>query len=444
MFRRTFCVLILAAVLAEGSGLAQENPNPRTSQSEQTVVMPGMNMVDANRAATYLLTQSSGTSLQPQAWPMPMVMSRLGTWNLMWMGQAFLAATQQSGPRGGDKIYGPNWGMLGAVHELGNGSLMFRTMLSLEPATITDRVYPLLFQTGEAAFGQPIVDGQHPHDLFMELAGQYAHPLGERSMFNVYYGAIGDPALGPTAFPHRASAMEFPQAVLAHHWQDSTHIASNVLTAAFSFDKVRIEASGFHGFEPDEHRWNIDFGEMDSWSTRLSVFPSNNWKSQFSLGRLRRPEQFHGDDVVRVTASVHHVIPRGNGNSIATSFVWGRNYKTIEHEASHAVLAESVVPIGERNFLSGRFEWSQRDELFANDHDLEEQIEDQTGTHTFSVTAFTAGYTRDLLLTERAQIGVGANISTYIIDDALKPFYGDHPIGITVYLRLRVRTRQQF
>ena len=435
MHKKYYCVLVFSALLVEGSGWAQESRNPGQDHVGHTMAMPGMMAGATNRAATYLLSQSSGTGHQPSAWPMPMLMSRLGTWNLMWMGQAFLAATQQNGPRGGDKIYGTNWGMLSAVHELGNGSLMFRTMLSLEPLTITDRVYPLLFQTGEAAFDKPIVDGQHPHDLFMELSGQYAYPLGEQGMVNIYYGAIGDPALGPVAFPHRASAMELPQAVLAHHWQDSTHIASNVLTVGFKFDKVQVETSGFHGFEPDENRWNIDFGEMDSWSTRLSVFPTTNWKSQFSIGRLKRPEQFHKDDVVRVTASVNNILPRGGGKSLATSFVWGRNYKTIEKHANHAVLAETVIPIGEKHFLTGRFEWSQRDELFANEHVHEEHLAD-----SFNVTAFTAGYTRDLLLTQHGRIGIGANVSTYMIDDTLKPFYGNHPMGMTVYLRMRLLT----
>ncbi len=442
MFKRRFWLLGAALVLVASAALAQESQSAGANQAEASGAMPGMNMATTSATASYLLMQSSGTSLQPEVWPMPMVMSRRGDWSLMWMGQGFLAATQQSGARGGDKIYAVNWGMLGVTKELGRGSLMLRTMISLEPATVTDRVYPLLFQTGEAVFGQPIVDGQHPHDLFMELSAQYAHPFGERGIFNLYYGAVGDPALGPTAFPHRASAMEIPQAALAHHWQDSTHIANNVLTAGISFDKLRIEASGFHGMEPDEGRWNVDYGVMDSWSGRLSVFPTRNWKFQFSLGRLEHPEQFHEDGVVRVTASLHHVIARGNGNAVATSFVWGRNRKTIDHEETHAVLFETVVPFGEKNFLTGRFEWSQRDELFANDHELEEQLEEQIGSHTFGVTAFTAGYTRDVLLTAHGQVGIGANVSAYRIDDALKPFYGGHPLGWTVFLRLRLRTRQ--
>jgi hypothetical protein len=157
-------------------------------------------------------------------------MIRASDWRLMWMGQAFIVDTQQSGPRGGDKLYSVNWGMLGAVHKLGRGSFMLRSMLSLEPATVTDRRYPLLFQTGETAYGTPLVDAQHPHDFVMELSVQYAHPLGEKEIWNVYYALVGDPALGPVAFPHRASALEIPQATIGHHWQDSTHIANNVLT----------------------------------------------------------------------------------------------------------------------------------------------------------------------------------------------------------------------
>ena len=142
--------------------------------------MPAMTGMDAmdhssmNRAGMFLMGQSSGTGYQPAAWPMPMIMSKLGTWNLMWMGQAYLIATQQSGPKGGDKVYSSNWGMLGAVHRLGSGSFMLRTMLSLDPLTITGRRYPLLFQTGETAYGRPIVDGQHPHDFVMELSAQYS------------------------------------------------------------------------------------------------------------------------------------------------------------------------------------------------------------------------------------------------------------------------------
>jgi hypothetical protein len=392
-----------------------------------------------NTAATLLLGQSSGTAFQPAAWPMPMLMSRAGEWNLMWMGQAFAVATQQSGPRGGDKVYSANWGMLGAVRQLGRGAVMLRTMVSLDPLTVTRRQYPLLFQTGESAYGTPIVDGQHPHDLLMELSVQYAHPFARKGTFNVYYAPVGDAALGPVAFPHRASAMELPQATLAHHWQDATHIANNVLTAGFTWDKVRLEASGFRGKEPNENRWNIDMGAMDSWSTRLSVFPTSRWMAQVSGGRLRQPEEFHPDDIDRITASVHHIEPRPNGNYWASSLIWARNYKTIARKATMAVVAETVVPISRRNFVTGRFEWSQRDELFEYDHGLAHEIEERAGKSAFDVSSFTLGYTRDFDLVRNVQTGIGVNVTAYAIDAALKPFYGDRPWGANVFVRFRLK-----
>ena len=146
-------------------------------------------------------------------------------------------------------------------------------MLSLEPATITNRSYPLLFQTGETAYGRPLVDAQHPHNFIMALGAHYAHPLGSDTMLQLYYAPVGDPALGPVAFPHRASAAELPQAPLGHHWQDSTHIADNVATVAVQHAWLRLEASGFYGTEPGENRWHIDWGPMNSYSGRLSVAP---------------------------------------------------------------------------------------------------------------------------------------------------------------------------
>src|SRR5579884_1111668 len=122
-----------------------------------------------NDAGDSLMKLASGTSANPSSWPMPMIMVMPGSWDVMFMGQAFVVDTQQSGLRGGDKLYSTNWFMANAEHALGQGSIMFDLMLSLEPATIADRRYPLLFQTGETAYGIPLVDTQHPHDFFMAI-----------------------------------------------------------------------------------------------------------------------------------------------------------------------------------------------------------------------------------------------------------------------------------
>ena len=67
--------------------------------------MSGMNHQNFNRAGRYLMNMSSGTAMNPYSWQMPMLMTQAGSWNLMFMGQAFLVETQQSAPRGGDKFY---------------------------------------------------------------------------------------------------------------------------------------------------------------------------------------------------------------------------------------------------------------------------------------------------------------------------------------------------
>ena len=405
--------------------------------------MPGMNHASTihqmSASETFFMNESSGTGFQPSSWPMPMVMTRKDDWHLMWMGQAFLVDTQQGGPRGGDKFFSTNWGMLGAVHDLAGGSIMLRSMLSLEPATITDRRYPLLFQTGETAYGVPLVDAQHPHDFVMELSAQYAHPLGEKGTWDIYYAPVGDPALGPVAYPHRASAMELPQAPLGHHWQDSTHIANNVFTAGLTYSKIRLEASGFYGREPDEARWNIDLGTMNSWSTRFSAYPTKNWAAQVSVGRLQDPESHTPGAVVRTTASLEFIRPEAGKNAWATSLIWGQNYKSAEHRRINAVLAETVVPFRRRNFVTGRFEWSQRDELFDNNLELAERVTQSTGRHAFDVSAFTAGYTRDVPLLRNVETGVGANATAYVIPGSLTPYYGDHPWGVNAFIRVRLK-----
>lgn len=373
---------------------------------------------------------------------MPMAMSRTGKWNLMWMGQAFLVSTQQSGPRGGDKVYSANWGMLAATRNVGRGSVMLRGMVSLDLLTIRGKQYPLLFQTGETANGKPIVDGQHPHDLLMELSIHYARPLGEKALFNVYYAPVGDAALGPVAFPHRASAMELPQATLGHHWQDATHIANNVVTAGLTYGKFRVEASGFRGREPNENRWNIDMGPMDSWSTRLTWQPGPNWVAQVSAGRIERPEMFHADDVVRSTASLHYTRPLRRGADWSISVIWARNYKTVGRYGTNSLLAETVTPITRNNLITGRFEWSQRDELFEYDHDLAHDILDRTGKRAFHVGAYTVGYTREVGTTARIRTAVGFNFTAYNVASELKPFYGSRPVAASAFLRFRLNAAE--
>ena len=387
----------------------------------------------------YLMNVLSGTSMGPQSSHMPMLMPRAGSWNFMVMGQAFVVDTQESGPRGADKFYSVNWAMGSAEHALWGGSFMIETMLSLEPATVTERRYPELFQTGETAFGRPLIDAQHPHDFIMGLGLDYAHPAGEHTMLHLYYAPVGDPALGPVAFPHRASAAELPQAPLGHHWEDSTHIASNVATAAVMCRRLRLEASGFRGREPDENRWNIDWGTMDSWSARLSVFPARNWMAQISAGRLASPEGPGTGDVVRATASLHYTRPLADGAAWSTSLIWGRNHEIPVRRNSNAWLAETVYPVSRRNFVTGRVELVDKDELLASGETVGVLgHQPPAPAAPLRVQAYTAGYTRDLGISKNVETGIGANVTAYAVPQTLQASYGDHPAGVDVFLRFRL------
>jgi hypothetical protein len=417
---------------------AQDEPESEPAPQPKS----GAGMVDMNPASMFLMSLASGTAVNPAGWPMPMLMRHFGTWNMSFMGLGFLSDIQQSGPRGGDKLYSTNWFMASAEHRVGaHDAFQAEVMLSLEPATITDRRYPLLFQTGETAYGVPLADAQHPHNFIMALGFHYVHRLAGDALLDLYVAPVGDPALGPTAYPHRASAMELPEAPISHHWQDSTHVADDVVTAGLHYHKVKLEASGFHGTEPGENRWIIQQGPIDSWAGRLWFFPSPYWAAQVSLGRIAHPEALEPGDQTRMTASVEYTRPRPGG-SWSSTLSWGRIHNTATLRDGNSYLAETVLPIRRRNFVTGRFELVDKDDLFAGDLDLEQHLDALYGS-TFRIGAYTAGYTRDIRLPQglfrSVETGIGANFTFYSLPNALKLYYGANPVGGNIFLRLRLR-----
>jgi len=378
---------------------------------------------------------TSGTSVEPDSTPTPMLMTTEGAWTLMFHGVAFLSDMQQTGPRGRDKLFSVNWLMPMAQRRMGPGLLTLRTMLSLEPATVTGRFYPLLFQQGETAYGRPLVDGQHPHDFFMEVAALYDVRLGGNTLLSIYAAPVGDPAMGPTAYPHRASASEDPVATLGHHLQDSTHISYDVLTAGLTYKVARLEFSGFHGREPGEDRWNIDAGRIDSWSARLTVNPAPDWSGQYSIGRLKSPEQLNpNEDTLRMTASLMYNRPVAGGNW-ASTLIWGRNLTLPQREVYNGYLAESTLRFRRQNSVWGRVENVDRtSELLLDGNPEPPGFEEH---FLARVQAYTLGYDRDLQLIPHLSVAPGAQVTCYGVPGSLRPIYGARPVGVAVFLRLR-------
>lgn len=381
----------------------------------------------------YLMTrEASGTSWQPDATPMDGIHSMRGDWMTMLHGYVNGVYDHQGGPRGDTSTFAESMLMGMAQRDLDDGTLGLRAMVSLDPA-MGKRGYPLLFETGETADGRtPLVDRQHPHDLLMELAASYSRRLGnDRSVF-LYAGLPGEPALGPTAFMHRFSGVDNPEAPLTHHWLDSTHITFGVVTAGYVWRNVKLEGSVFNGREPDQNRWNIELRKLDSYSARLTWNPTPQWSMQVSHGRLASPELLEPQrSVSRTTASASYQM-RLAGQDMQTTFAWGRNRKD-QGGAHDGYLLESALRMRHANTVFARIEHVANDELFREDEPLHGQ--------TFNVGKASIGVVHDFAWAGPVRIGAGALVSKYWKSPALDPVYGSNPTSAMVFVRAKLAMR---
>jgi hypothetical protein len=379
----------------------------------------------------------SGTSWQPSSGPMHMYHKQSGDWLLMFHYNLVAGMNRQGGPRGVTKAESANWFMPMAFHKLGKGTVQLRGMFSAEPFTFPPGGSPLLFQTGETYKGQPLIDRQHPHDLFMELSAQYTLPLGERGTWFTYFGYPGEPALGPVAFMHRMSASENPSATLAHHLQDSTHITFGVLTTGFSYRWLKLEGSIFNGREPDENRYNFDAHKWNSRSARLWIMPNSNWTMQVSHGFLRSPENQEPDvDIRRTTASVQYNRPLTRGNW-ASAIVWGRNHASSPGEVHNlnGYTFESTVNFLDKNNLYTRLELVDKDDLLRS---ADQALLGITQDHpSFRIGAYTFGGSRDLWDTDKVSFAVGSDLTFYSKPPILDQIYGSNPVSWKLFFRIR-------
>jgi hypothetical protein len=349
-----------------------------------------------------------------------------GGWTLRLHGNLFVQYLQEWAPihRGSRQLGSINWFMAEARHPLAGGRAGLRTMLSLEPWTIQGCGYPDLLASGELCQGDGLHDRQHPHDLLMEVAAEYEHPFraGGALAWRVYGGPAGEPALGPPAFPHRASAAVNPVAPISHHWLDATHISFGVVTAGLSGRRWRAEASAFNGREPDEARGGFDFGRLDSVSARLTIQPRESLALQVSAGRLESAEQdfAHGPryDITRVTASALYTQGR-----LAAALAWGTN--TERGQQTHAGLAEATVTLTGADTLFGRAELNGKPS-----HSL--HIHEQPGA-ILTMGKLQSGYVRYVRRTSPFRLGLGGSVSAALVPPSIQPNYGGVGLGIGVF-----------
>ncbi|MGA2376598.1 MAG: hypothetical protein ABSF72_13840 [Candidatus Sulfotelmatobacter sp.] len=390
----------------------------------QDTSMSGMQM-EHSTAQMPSPHDGSGTAWEPASVPPHEWMLMRGGWEVMAHGVIFADYNQQGGPRGEGKAESVNWGMLMEQHRLGRGTILLRQMFSAESLTSPHPGFPELFQTGETYHGEPLVDHQHPHNVFAELAALYTLPLSEKISWELYGGPSAEPALGPVTYIHRTSAAELPLAPLGHHLQDSTHTSFGVVTTGLVIDRVKIEASAFNGHEPNEERWSIQPAALDSWSVRGSVAPDRNWTAQYSIGHLDHPEALETWNQWRQTASVEYNRPLVPGNW-ATSLVWGRVHEIGTGINLNGYLVESTLNFLHRDYVFTRMELVDKNELFP-----------PAEQPAYRIGAYTLGGTRDLVQNRACQLGLGADVTIYSKPAVLDAAYGNYPVSFQVFLRVR-------
>jgi YHS domain-containing protein len=373
----------------------------------------------------------SGTSWLPDETPMYAIHGTKGPWTLMFHDNVFLQYLQESSDRAGDQFGSINWFMGMAQRNVGAGRVAFRGMFSAEPWTIRGCGYPDLLASGEQCEGEKIHDLQHPHDLMMELSASYDAPLKGPLRWQLYGGPVGEPAIGPVAYPHRVSAMPNPLAPIAHHWLDSTHITYGVLTGGVYAQRWKAEASVFNGREPDEARADFDFGALDSFSGRLWFLPTSKLALQVSAGKLTEAEAAEHEgprvDVSRVSASATYHTGAVENRLWATTVAWGRNEES--GHGSHAFLVETNLTWQDRDSVFGRFE-----AVGKTAHDLAVA---ESG-EAFTVAKLQGGYSRYLPAWKGLKPGAGFSVSAGFVPEELKSAYGSRVNGgFGVFLTLR-------
>lgn len=376
----------------------------------------------------------SGTSWVPDSSPMHAADVMLGAWTLMLHGDGFFQYDWQRGSRGSNQLGIVNWGMAAATRPLGGGQLQLRAMLSAEPWTIGSWGYPLLVQTGESYQGAPLHDRQHPHDLFMELAALYERPVARNLGLSLYLAPVGEPAVGPVAFPHRPSAADDPLAPISHHWQDATHITFGVVTAGVFTRNVKLEASWFNGREPDENRTHFDYAgrRLDSYSARVTVNPGPRWSLSTWYAYLKSPEGLYPDESLhRIGAAALTTQPVSTRGAWSSALIYGANAQIGTGRLSSGVLVESTLDLDGTNSFFGRAEYVQKSAQ-------ELVIPSVPVTIPYDVGALALGYLRTVGNVAGLAAGVGVRGSLNFVPSTLTAVYGSRtPAGVAIYLRLR-------
>lgn len=375
--------------------------------------------------------EASGTSWVPDSSKLTGFHRMHNNWMFMVSGFSCLVFDNQRGPRGEKKIYDTNMLMFMTQQDINEqATIGLRTMFSLEPVTIGKCGYPLLLQTGETCDGiTPLIDRQHPHDLFMELALVGTYRINPDASLFLYAGLPGEPALGPPTFMMRFASQYIPESPIGHHWIDSTHITFGVITGGFVYKGLKIEVSGFRGREPDQLRYDIEKPRIDSYSFRFSTNPTENLALQISHGFIKSPEQLDPqENIARTVCSAIYNRSFGQDSVAQLAAIIGINDEQ-PGILSSAFLIDITAQLYKKHILFSRFEAVEKNDLFLSPDPLADQ--------KFTVKKLTLGYIYEPFETEHSQWGIGGLIDFPLLSQPVRRRYGD-AISFSLFFDVRI------
>jgi hypothetical protein len=420
---------------------------PATALSQDAAQQPPHTHEHVDVAATLLTPtrDAAGTAWLPATTPMYGVHQPWRGWDLRLAGSAFAQFVHEPTERhrtGGtetDQFSGATWGMGMLRRAVGKGRIGFRGMFSGDPWTMSNCGALSLLSTGEACEGDTVHDRQQPHDFVMELSADYEHPIGAGWRWQLYAAIAGEPAFGPPGFSHRASAAANPSAPISHHLIDPP-TSFGVVTGGIHNGRWRVEASAFNGRSADESPTDIDLGDLDSTSVRLSVLPAESWALQISAGRL-----FDGADdfyagpnyaADRLVASATYHRPLSQSGIWATTVAYGLSKGRepvggrVFDILSDGVVLESSITRAQTQTLFGRAEIVAMPAHHLHAHELVNAV--------VTISKLQVGYVRHLRSRVGLVPGLGGAVSLALVPDSLAPRYeGNRSPGLAFFLNLR-------
>lgn len=360
----------------------------------------------------------SGTTANPG--PSIWVASSPGGWTFFHGFDAHVTYLSQTGPEEQEnEVFSTNWVGAGVHRNIGDSAfILARGRFSLEPFTIQEDGYPQFFQYVP---GEPDpTDRMRASDLFGEAAVQVGFRPTQTTLISLYGALVGQPALGAAPAQLRQSGIDFAEAPFAYDIQETYADSTSVVTAGFSTSWIALEASAFHDGATTGDHTDLETGDIDSQSARLTLM-SPNAMVQVSRGEL-------GEDLAQRTVTSASFTY--SASMIAATALWTRREFENDAFAAETAYGLELALRGSRNTFMVRAEHVDRPSGFPFPNI-------PVGLTVEPATHFTGGYLFDFIAGGRYRAGVGVNIDYRTQTRDLEEFYGHKPQGIYTFVRFR-------